>query len=1050
MYNIGEGGVRVRKFLSVPVCILVLLSFLAGLSISFHVLPIGAIPQTRYMTSNAWSTGSYALSATQTSSYLEVSVGSGQPITVYGGIQVYVILSNQSRILVSNGTVAIASITETSTVNPWSISGKWIHDQINQPGVGVEADVFMDQNNPPTTLQATFKTENMSSFTDISNSTWTATYCGRSEYFGRPLDTTVMYFDFGSSTYNTRIDGFEVGPAQAPTTPPEIQDFYINNTWAGKTTQFAFNLTDTANLDHAVFGCNVTQTFTNDSSTPLFGTQAWANYTHTLPSFNCIVSFQLWVWNTNSSIFATTGLRYVKVYTYNSTLGAWNTPFISLSNAIQSVDSANNWTAAETYAQTILAKKTTADLANMIDGYASVGDWTDVLKWSAICNKLGVARENDIINALGNYTMVGSLPYTDSSSGNPDFVTESKWALYGHYYAIQYNVSLTKWNVTAAYQQFNSSIYTLGKPALWIYANGKAQSFSNRYYDEDACTIECYIIFAELLNVSGAMNDALYWWNYTDATHWYAAGQYYSYTPGGSIAECEASFFLKIISTLKYYSPSLTDWNRVLTDIGKRFLSSEWNSVQWVDSTTNTSTHVVVHASSNPQRRLENTLGAWQALLGVYLQLNSTYQNNMIDMLYGNNTEPAWSLLMRPEASLFNSSSDQFRVSSTSTSTDANSTAMAEILLFLLGIVPQSTTVAFPLEELNYEYTYDIDPQMFQFNLKNQTITIPVNDAGNMTFQYGVSPVTCNFGQSGVWQVTFSSSWNMITNATYVSALPSNLIYFTQIYALQPPLSYDVTIEAHCITEAADVSVAILLDGSLTGYSTPHTFTGLNGTHTFTVPDNDTNGDPFKQWNTSQTNTTITVSSAETFKAYYGPSPVHDVAVTDIALSKTVVGQKFSLNVSVAVGNPGDYPETFNVTLYANATAIENITVTNLSNATLTLIIFVWNTTGFAYGNYTLSAYAPPVPGETDISDNNFTGGWVLVAMVGDITGPNSWPDGKVDMRDIGLVARNFGQTVPPPNPNCDITGPTQGVPDGKIDMRDIGLVARHFGDHYP
>ena len=71
-------------------------------------------------------------------------------------------------------------------------------------------------------------------------------------------------------------------------------------------------------------------------------------------------------------------------------------------------------------------------------------------------------------------------------------------------------------------------------------------------------------------------------------------------------------------------------------------------------------------------------------------------------------------------------------------------------------------------------------------------------------------------------------------------------------------------------------------------------------------------------------------------------------------------------------------------------------------------------------------------------------------AMVGDITGPDGWPDGKCDMRDIGVVARNFGQAVPPANSNCDLTGPTVGVPDGKIDMHDIGLVARNFGKTRP
>lgn len=833
---------------------------------------------------------------------------------------------------------------------------------------------------------------------------------------------------------------------------PVIQDFYINNTWAHESTQFSFNVTDNVALDHAIFACNVTQDFVNDSSIPLVGTQAWANVTHTLPSYNCTVSFQLWLWNSNGSM-STTGLRYMKVYTYNNASGAWNTPFISLSQAIQAIDSANNWANVEIYAQTILAKKTTTDLANMIDSYASSGDWSDVLEWSAICSKLGISRQNAILNALGNSTMVGSLPQEGiDSKGNPCFDTRYKAVLYGYYWAAQYNVSLTKWNITAAYNQFNSSIYNLGKPALWIYANGTAYSHSDRYYDEGACTVDCYIIFAELLNVSGALNDALHWWSYDDSMHWSSTGQFYKYTPYSSIYECEAPFFLKIISILKYYYPSLTNWNRVLTDIGNRFLSSEWNSPQWGGA------NVVIHANpGNPQRRLANTLGAWQSLLGTKMQLNSVYQSNVKDMLCGSNaTEPAWALLIGSQAQqgrggLFDYPNDLF-VWGTSQPNDNNATAYGEILLFLMGIVPENTTIAFPLEELKYEYIQDIDPQMFQFDLRTQTTTIPVDGAGNMTFQYGTSPVTYVFNQSGIWQITFSNSWNMITNVTYVSALPTNRIYFTRIYT--PTLHYDATINAHCITEVADVNVAILMDGSPTGYTTPHTFTGLNATHTFTVPNNDTNGDPLKQWNTGQTSTTITVSSAGTYTAYYGPSPIHDIAITDIEPSKTVVGQNHSLNVNVTVGNPGDYPETFNVTLYANTTAIGNPTVTYLPNATFTHIIFAWNTTGFACGNYTLSAYAHPVSDETDIADNNFTGGWVVVAGVGDLTGgtPNPLdfvPDGKVLIEDVAVVAKYYGQMVPPAPANCDVSGPTIGVPDGKVDITDVATVAKHFGQRY-
>jgi hypothetical protein len=589
---------------------------------------------------------------------------------------------------------------------------------------------------------------------------------------------------------------------------PVIQDFYINNTWAHESTQFSFNVTDNAALDRAVFGCNVTQDFVNDSSTPLVGTQAWANVTHTLPSYNCAVSFQLWLWNSNGSM-STTGLRYMRVYTYNNTSGAWNTPFISLSQAIQAIDSANNWTNVEIYAQTILAKKTTAGLASMIDGYASSGDWSGVLYWSAICNKLGVEEQTAINYALGNQTMVGSLPYSAGTS-LPYFCPEDKFLLYGYWWANTswaqaYNNTITaKWNITKAFTQFNASAYYSvvhsGGLPYYDFADGTGGTpigEHSRYYDEDACNIACYRIFAEMLNVSSAMTEALHWWSYTNQL-W--TGDHYAYRSDFPGYECEAPYFLKIISELKYFYPTLGNWSRVLTDIENRFLGSEWNSKQWTDSLHNATCYAVIHywdtnpEACNPQHRLDETVAAWQAMLGVFMQLSSANQNKMIDMLYGNkSTEPAWALLLTPDlksngqgtgAGLFNSTANLFSWSSADNghrfANDNDATAYGEILLFLMGIVPENTTIAFPLEELAYEYIRDIDPQMFQFDLRTRTTTISMDGAGNMTFQYGVSPVTYVFSHGGIWQITFSNSWNVITNVTYMSALPTNRIYFMQ------------------------------------------------------------------------------------------------------------------------------------------------------------------------------------------------------------------------------------------------------------------------------
>jgi peptide/nickel transport system substrate-binding protein len=178
----------------------------------------------------------------------------------------------------------------------------------------------------------------------------------------------------------------------------------------------------------------------------------------------------------------------------------------------------------------------------------------------------------------------------------------------------------------------------------------------------------------------------------------------------------------------------------------------------------------------------------------------------------------------------------------------------------------------------------------------------------------------------------------------------------------------------------------------------------------------------------------------------------HDVGVRSMTSSKTVVCQNYKMNLNVNVFNWGNFTENFNVTVYSNSASINQTQMTMTSGNSST-IAFTWNNTGFAKGNYTLSAYAWAVPGETETSDNNFTVGWVFVSMVGDLTGSvPGVPDSKVDIRDIALVAKAFGSTPGAPgwNANCDITGATPGVPDGKVDIRDIAIVAKHFGEADP
>ena len=167
-----------------------------------------------------------------------------------------------------------------------------------------------------------------------------------------------------------------------------------------------------------------------------------------------------------------------------------------------------------------------------------------------------------------------------------------------------------------------------------------------------------------------------------------------------------------------------------------------------------------------------------------------------------------------------------------------------------------------------------------------------------------------------------------------------------------------------------------------------------------------------------------------------------DLAITDVNLLRTIVGQGYSASINVTAVNQGHVSGTSNVTAYANSTLIEkvlNVTLASLDSITLTL---TWNTTVFTKGNFTIFAYVDPLPFEANTLNNNYTGPIIMVGMPGDVQSPF----GVIDMKDIAYVAKRFGSTPGAPlwDANADIDGTK------KVDMKDIAIVAKGFGNRDP
>jgi outer membrane protein assembly factor BamB len=169
----------------------------------------------------------------------------------------------------------------------------------------------------------------------------------------------------------------------------------------------------------------------------------------------------------------------------------------------------------------------------------------------------------------------------------------------------------------------------------------------------------------------------------------------------------------------------------------------------------------------------------------------------------------------------------------------------------------------------------------------------------------------------------------------------------------------------------------------------------------------------------------------------FGPGVnVHELAVTSVTADKTVVGQGYSMNITVIAMDFNETSETLNVTIYANTTSIASQNVT-LSTGSFARVTFTWNTSGFAIGNYTIQAYAWLVPDETNSAENSLSNGTVYVGIPCDING-----DGAVDVFDAVLFAGAYGSTPGSShwNPNADING------DGVVDIYDAMILASYFG----
>ena len=402
-------------------------------------------------------------------------------------------------------------------------------------------------------------------------------------------------------------------------------------------------------------------------------------------------------------------------------------------------------------------------------------------------------------------TASGGLPVTYGSGFN----------VYNRFCSSLYDWLPSRWSKTTALAAMNSMVQSASNVYL-IYTPPSGYYINNgRYYDE---YIETADWIAQLGDLSKA--ETIFQWDYS--SHW--NGQYWGYA-GTSGIECEAGPFAMIAARLYRESGNtLPNFNTVVQDLSYKFTANGWNSPLWAGS------YVCTHYCDD-RLRLQNTLAAWAALQIYYPLMSSSNQVNMIGMLTGGNK--AWNMLL--SSALY--AAPKFREMTNDASVPATPmdtwSTMGLKCLFLMGIIPNTASLAIPLLESAYEDVETMFPAThFRFDYANHRIRIPVT-AGTMSFQFGTATPSASFSSAGIYEVQFSSDWNTISSVNLVGSLNPSYLYLSTAGS-QPPVQYG-SVQVSGLDNGVAVPFQAWIDSG-TPVNVPasgYTFTGVTtGSHT--------------------------------------------------------------------------------------------------------------------------------------------------------------------------------------------------------------------------
>lgn len=389
---------------------------------------------------------------------------------------------------------------------------------------------------------------------------------------------------------------------------------------------------------------------------------------------------------------------------------------------------------------------------------------------------------------LNGATMLGSThcPHTATKSAH-DYITVYRFAApFMYSFAEEVGYLTGKWHGRLAWEEIKDVLVAGGNKGLYL-LDPRDNSYDvgvNRFYDENAESLDLLLSFYEMdrINNLGALTyakDTL--WAYINANHWNT--DHYDYRPDWSGYECGGGAFALIIAKLRALCDyDLDDWDNLITDVKARFLNDDWDSPQWTYGSTKYYS-IVHHHDANEQRRLGETLTSWIMLHAFYQILDATSQAHMTTLLDG--ATKAWEHLLA-SSGLYVAGDKMFKSFSDDGASSEIATSMGIVLLYLMGIVPDTGSLYAPIFEYAYLCRSCLN-KYFSFDYTNRVIRLPIK-AGTLKFIYGSTATQHNFKTDGVYDISFTSDWNNISDVVKVTDLHSGLKYVTPIARIEESL----------------------------------------------------------------------------------------------------------------------------------------------------------------------------------------------------------------------------------------------------------------------